>query len=111
MIIYGVLILIGIILLKMILKRNSEFPKLIWYVLIIGTILSFLLFGLYFANNHILDISHPVYSNGGLSTLSWLTSLGGGIVLSIPFNIYWLIDDATYEKQRERIEKKRKEKA
>ena len=89
--IYILLIIISLILLKYIADENFQIPNSIYTVIIIGTIISFITFGFIFINIHILDIKHPVYYSESISTLSWLISISGGLIISIPFSIYWII--------------------
>lgn len=86
-------------------------PEKVFKVLIGGAILTFLLFGIGFINIHTLDINHPVYSDGGISSLSIIISLLGGVLIAGPYAIIYYIDYEFFSAKRaERKFKKEKEK-
>lgn len=84
--------IIGGILFYKIEKYYTSLPKFLLIPFIIGTLITFFLYGILFTNNHILDIKHPVYSSDtGISTLTILISILGGLTISIPFSLTELI--------------------
>lgn len=96
--------LIGIILLIGVYQGKYQIPKLEVIVLLIGTIITYLFIGFNFVNVKFLDIAHPTYSDGGISTFAILISLAGGMTFTIPVSLYYLLQLAHID----RVNNKRK---
>lgn len=114
--IIGVLISCGIISISVVVctyKTIYDLPKLSIIIGILGIILTYLLIGNQFNNYKILDIYHPVYSDSesNISTLAIIVSIIGGMTLTIPINLYYVIKEKREEaKIKKHINELKKEK-
>lgn len=94
-------------------KRLYDIPKPSIYIFIIGTILTFIIYGIGFSQCKLLDMPHPVYSDPetDISTLAIIISLTGGSILTIPINLYYVLKDIKEEiriqKHMEALEKEK----
>lgn len=62
--------------------ENWILPKWIFYSIILGAGITFFFIPISTLTNRILDIPHPVYTDGGMSTLSMIICLLGGVLLA-----------------------------
>lgn len=102
--------LIDLIYLLHIIHTYKKIPKIILIPLIIFTILSFIFISPNFFSMHILDIKHPVYSDPeGISTISYLVAIAGGLTLTCPFTLGFILYASTQNWRTRRAIKKRGE--
>ena len=85
--------IISLITIVYLWKTDLTLPKPVIIAFCIGTIITFLLIGINFIDNRLLDINHPVYTtpNSGLSTVSILISIAGGVITAGPFALIKII--------------------
>ena len=100
--------IIDLIYLLHIINTYNRIPKIILIPFICFTIISFIFISPNFFNMHILDIKHPVYSDpNGIGTISYLVALAGGLTLTCPFTIGYMIYLSTQNWRTARSIKKR----
>lgn len=72
-------------------KDNEILPKWINYSIVPGAIITFILIPSGLLTIRVLDVAHPVYSDGGMSTLSMMVCAAGGVLLAGTFAFFYKI--------------------